>query len=235
MENASAIICAFNEERTISGVITSVAQSNLFQEIIVVNDGSTDKTKNTILECKDSLDIIDIHLPINLGKGFAMATGIDRASSKILVFCDADLSDLKSEHLRQLLLPIFLNKADMVLGQPTKDTTVDFVYNPLKSLTGERALLKQDILPLIEKFKNSRFGVETLINLYYKAQNKRVIMIQLFGLKHYIKFEKANQFQAIKQYLSEGHQIARAAVKNYPLLSKNIFNAFYKTLSYKSR
>lgn len=51
----SAIICAFNEESTIENVLKAVADSNLFNEIIVVNDGSTDNTLKIIKELKKVL------------------------------------------------------------------------------------------------------------------------------------------------------------------------------------
>lgn len=219
MKKVTAIICAFNEEKTIRDVILSVAASSIFNEIIIVNDGSTDRTKSIISDCKKTINFIDIHLSKNKGKGFAMAIGIENSSAEIIVFCDADLSDLRKEHFQQLIKPIVENEADMVLGQSIMDTFIDYSYNPFKSLTGERVLYKKDILPILEKIKTTRFGVETLINLYFKAHNKRVQMVLLYGLNHFIKFEKTNKIQALKQYLKEGKQIVFTYFNNYSLIS----------------
>ncbi|RLD62671.1 MAG: glycosyltransferase family 2 protein [Bacteroidetes bacterium] len=226
----SVILCAYNEEKSIENVIFSLANSNVFDEIIVVNDGSTDNTRKIIESLKEKFDIIDIHFPKNKGKGYAMATGIEKANAEIIVFCDADLSGLKKEHFLQLVEPLLDNRADMVLGQPIVNFSIDYTYNPLKLLTGERALYKKDILPILEKIKTSRFGVETIINLYYKAHKKRVEMVLLSGLKHFIKFEKANRLQAMKQYLQAGHQITFTTVNNYGLISKIVKNKFNKIL-----
>lgn len=116
MKYISCIICAFNEQSTIENVIKITSDSNLFDQIIVVNDGSIDHTERKIKELKKSYSITDIHLPENKGKGYAMATGVENTNSEIIVFCDADLSDLKGEHFLQLTKPIIENEADMVLG-----------------------------------------------------------------------------------------------------------------------
>ena len=75
MGNSLAIIIpAFNEEKTIAGVVNSVqniaAQNKLESEIIVVNDSSLDKTG----EIADTLNCTVLHLPVNLGIGGAMQT-----------------------------------------------------------------------------------------------------------------------------------------------------------------
>ena len=64
------------------------------------------------------------------------------------------------------------------LGQAT-ETLIDYKMNPFKSFTGQRALLKNDILPILEDIKSSKFGVETLINLYYQPHEKRVKYVML--------------------------------------------------------
>jgi len=224
----SAIICAFNEESTIENVLKAVADSNLFNEIIVVNDGSTDNTLKIIKELKKSVDITDIHLPENKGKGYAMALGVERANSEIIVFCDADLSGLKKNHFQQLINPIIRNEADMVLGQAT-ETLINYKINPFKSFTGERALLKQDVLTILEEMRTSKFGVETLINLHYQAQEKRVKYVMLEGLKHPTKFDKtSSKSRAIKEFVMEGHQIALALFNNFNSLTKIVRNQINK-------
>lgn len=211
MKTVSAIICAFNEEKTIKDVICSISGCRIFNEIIVVNDGSTDDTKRIITDCKDTIDFMDVHLPENKGKGYAMAIGIEKSTSEILVFIDADLTELSAIQLatpfKELIIPIQNNEADMVLGQPFV-TILNFKVNPFKSLTGERSVKRTDILPLLNKMKTSRFGVETLINLYYQATGKIVKYVLLPELDHLSKFSKASPLSAAKEYINEGQEIA---------------------------
>jgi len=88
-----------------------------------------------------------------------MAIGIENASSEIIVFIDADLSNLHDDHLFELVMPLSHKEADMVLGQAT-ETLINYSLNPFKSFTGERSLFKKDVLPLVDKMKESRFGLK---------------------------------------------------------------------------
>lgn len=227
MKNASAIICAYNEEKTVESVIRSAFANYLVNEIIVINDGSTDNTGKIIESLKDEITITDIHFTENRGKGYAMASGIEKALNDIIVFIDADLSNLNQDHFYQLINPIIDEKADMVLGQAT-ETIINYKMNPFKSITGERAMKKADILPVIDKMKYSRFGVETLINLYYQSLGKTVEYVMLKGLVHPTKFQKTSLIKASKQFVYEGHEIAITAFNNYDLIIKSLRNTIIR-------
>jgi len=213
----TVIVSSYNEEKTIRNVIHSISESNIFNEIIVVNDGSTDKTNEILEDLIKVYDFTYIVLKENMGKGYAMATGIENATGEIIVFIDADLSNLQEEHFDKLITPVFNNKADMVLGQPT-ETAIHFKLNPFKIFTGERALRRMDILPILDKMKESRFGVETLINIYYKSRKKKVILVHLKGLKHPIKYQKTTFLKATKQFLFEAKEIIYTLLINYQIL-----------------
>lgn len=224
----TAIICAYNEQETIKKVAIT-ALDYFFDEIIIVNDGSTDKTDEILKELSKLYDFKYIVLPENKGKGFAMATGIKNTESEIILFIDADLLNLKDGHFLHLLIPVIENEADMVLGQAT-ETLINYKYNPFKSFTGERVLLKKDILPILDKMKHSRFGVETLINLYYQSEGKRIKYVMLEGLKHPTKFDKTSSSQAAKEFAKEGHQIALTIFKNFDLITKSIKNSISRNI-----
>jgi glycosyltransferase involved in cell wall biosynthesis len=215
MKKVSVIICAYNEEKTIENVIWSVSQAQMVSEIVVVNDGSKDKTKEIIDHFKSKIPLKAIHLDENKGKGYAMATGVENAEGEIITFIDADISGLSGVHLKQLVNPLIRHEADMVLGFPTK-ALISYKINPYKHFTGERSLFKKEIEPLLNKIKYSEYGAEWLINQYYKKNKKNVLKIYLQGLHHFSKYEKNNSFvKATKEIVSEHLNILKTAAKNH--------------------
>ncbi|MBE9481384.1 MAG: glycosyltransferase family 2 protein, partial [Bacteroidetes bacterium] len=97
----SAIICAYNEEKTIKNVVTTVSDY-FFDQVIVINDGSTDKTDEILRGLTYLHNLKYISLSENKGKGYAMATGVLNSIGEIITFIDADLSNLTEEHFSQL-------------------------------------------------------------------------------------------------------------------------------------
>lgn len=181
MKKTSAIICAYNNERTIKDIVSTVCDS-FFAEVIVINGGSTDKTDFILKQINGFYNFKYIVLPENKGKGFVMATGIENTNAEIIVFIDADLSNLQDLHLAQLIMPLQYKEADLVLGQAA-ETLIDYKMNSCKSLIVEMSFLKKDILSILEDFKSSKLRVETLLDFHYQYHQKRVKYVMLEGLK----------------------------------------------------
>ena len=226
---ASIIICTYNEEKTIKDVLTACCEFNPDCEIIVIDDGSTDNTENILKKVSEKYSFRYERLRKNMGKSWAMAHGVEISVNEIILFFDADVSNIKKEHFNEILKPIADNTADMVLGQPS-ETLIDYRINPFKPLTGERALLKNDIVPVLNEIRDIRFGVETFINLYYQAQGKRIKYVLLNELKHPSTFEKTGSMHiATKKYLKEGKEIATTILNNHSLINQRIEYLICKT------
>jgi len=226
-KKVSIVICVYNEEKTIVNVVQSCHKYNKDAEIIVVDDGSNDRTSKLLADLEQEIPFIHIRFPENTGKSNAMAVGVENASNEIILFFDSDVSGIKQEHFEKLLSPLMDEKpeADMVVGSPS-ETLINYRINPFKSLTGERALFKKDILPILENIRDIRFGVETYINLYYQAHGRKIKYIILEGLIHPSRYGKAPMAQATMEYINEGQEIAQALMKNYDLIIKRISNTF---------
>lgn len=91
----SVIVPVFNEEKRIHNLITIssyLKKSHFVSEIIVVNDGSTDKTLNKLKVLKKKLKLKILDNKKNKGKGYAIKKGVLEAAGKFILFCDVDLS-----------------------------------------------------------------------------------------------------------------------------------------------
>jgi glycosyltransferase involved in cell wall biosynthesis len=156
-----------------------------------------------------------------MGKSWAMVHGVEKSQNEIILFFDADVSNIKKEHFDALLTPILKNEADMVLGQPS-ETLIDYKINPFKPLSGQRALRKREIVSILNDIRDIRFGIETYLNLYYQAQGKRIKYVLLQDLIHPTKYSKTTPIQATKEFIREGHEIATTLVKNHKLIAQGI-------------
>jgi dolichol-phosphate mannosyltransferase len=112
----SIVIPCYNEEKYINHVIKRVKEVKLpdsvNREIIIVNDGSTDKTKQLL----DSYaDIIVIHKVKNEGKGSAVKLGLQSVKGDYVIIQDADLEYDPNDYTK-MLQPILDGKANVVFG-----------------------------------------------------------------------------------------------------------------------
>jgi glycosyltransferase involved in cell wall biosynthesis len=111
----SVVIPVFNERDTVAEIVRRVrAVQDLDIELIVVDDGSTDGSREILESLGDTIDVLVIH-PVNLGKGAALRTGFQRATGDIALVQDGDLEYDPNEYHR-LIAPILSGHADVVYG-----------------------------------------------------------------------------------------------------------------------
>lgn len=111
----SIIIPVFNEENTIEEVLQKVRSEKIpkvDKEIIVVDDGSTDRTREVLKKVKD---LNAFFHKKNQGKGAAVKTGIKKSSGDYIIIQDADL-EYDPKYIKYLLKPVFNKQAVVVYG-----------------------------------------------------------------------------------------------------------------------
>ena len=111
----SVVIPVYNEKKTLSELICRVEAVKLEKEIIIVDDASTDGTRDLLKKYEEQERFKVIYQSKNAGKGSALRAGFDKAEGEIIIVQDADLEyDPKEYPL--LLEPILDGRADVVYG-----------------------------------------------------------------------------------------------------------------------
>lgn len=187
----SVVIPAYNEEKTIEHVIGVVKQVKQITQIIVVNDGSTDDTERIVSNIDD---VTLINHKLNKGKGSAMKTGLKEVTGQIVLFLDADLSEITKEQVEAIIKPILDNSADITktkfkreAGRVTELTAkplLQFFFPELsfeQPLSGQFAAIKS-FLDKIDLEKD--YGVDIGIVLDAEAWGMRIQEVDIGDIVH---------------------------------------------------
>lgn len=169
----SIIIPAYNEEKrikkTIESILTYVQKKKYDYEIIVVNDGSTDKTKDVVQEFKNKkIKIID-NLE-NKGKGFSVKQGFLTATKKWILFSDADLST----PIEELDTFFRYQEYDIIIGSRNLPDSLIVIKQPfLRSTLGKIFPFFVRLL-LLSEIKDTQCGFK----LFKKEVAKKIAEMQ---------------------------------------------------------
>ena len=183
----TVIVPAYNEEARIGAVLKSVVKSPLVSNVIVVSDGSTDRTADVAAQFGVKTEV----LTVNEGKGGAMLRGaICATDADILVFLDADLIGLLPSHIEALAAPVVSGESAMAIGQFVGGRGVtDLAQLLVKCISGQRAI-RRDLFLSIPSVDKVGYGVEMLITLHVSRLKLATKVVTLQGVTHPMKEEK---------------------------------------------
>jgi len=212
------VIPALNEEENLLRVLNVVCAIDWVEQIVVVDDGSTDGTLNIIKQlvaCDERL--LAIHMSENHGKAAALLTGVQALSTDIVIFLDADLVGLQPCHLEELYKPVGSGFYEMTVatfqhGNLLTDASHRFAPN----LSGQRCLSRleaeQGLIPLAA----TRYGVEVGLTIYARSQKWRIKNIIWNGVTHRMKEQKQRVIDGLYNRWKMYNQIfAIVAVPRY--------------------
>jgi len=191
------LIPAYNEEKNIGRVISTLKKLSIIQKVLVVDDGSTDKTA----EIAQSMGVEVFSLPNNQGKGAALFAGFKISTGEIVAFFDADLVNLTTEHVVDLLLPVINEEAEMSIGVFSGGRfSTDFAQRVAPFLSGQRAFKRsflEDFFASRENILNLGYGIEVAITDFAEKTQARVVEVPLYNVTHVMKEEKFGLFPGI--------------------------------------
>ncbi|ACL69535.1 glycosyltransferase family 2 protein [Halothermothrix orenii] len=181
----SALIPAYNEENTIKPVITTLKKVEIIDEVVVIDDGSTDNTSDVARGAGARV----VRLEENGGKGAALQKGIEIIESDFILMLDGDLIGLTREHIYRLLNPVIAEEVDMTVGVFSEGRGLtDLAQFISPHLSGQRAI-KTRLIKKIDNLNSAGYGVEIAINKFVKKYGT-LKYVDLTDLTHLMKEEK---------------------------------------------
>ena len=127
----SVIVCVFNEIKTIEKILRKIdnvkLQNNIQKEIIIIDNNSSDGTKEFLKKIPISNNLKIFFQEKNLGKGNSIIMGIRESTGNLIVFQDADL-EYDPNNFNKLVNHLLKNNLDAVFGSRIKNDEVYFHY-----------------------------------------------------------------------------------------------------------
>jgi glycosyltransferase involved in cell wall biosynthesis len=217
----SAIIAAYNEQDTITGVIRAVEGHPLVDEIIVVDDGSSDATSARARETSARV----ITLEHNAGKAGAMDAGVRAARNDAILFLDADILGLTNEIITLTVTPVLTGKCGMFVAIRARRTYwMNRLLYFIPVLGGERALTK-DIWRLVPRIYRKGFQIEIALNYYTKKSGHKMAFGVMPGLSQVIKEKKRGFWLGLAQRIKMCAEVLWISFRLYVVRSfANLFS-----------
>ncbi|MFM1653111.1 glycosyltransferase family 2 protein [Brevibacillus sp. B_LB10_24] len=209
MKKVSILVPAYNEAAYIVQTLQAIRRHVPCQELIVIDDGSSDQTSELAGGWADQV----IRLPVNRGKGAALKTGWREARGDVLLFLDSDLRE-SAMHANHLLHPVKAGWCDMAIAKlPSPKRRAGFGvakavarhgiryltgFDPTAPLSGQRAV-RREVLESLGRLDDG-FGIEVAMTIDALRAGYRLLEVPV----HFCHRESGNNLAG---FLHRGREL----------------------------
>lgn len=172
-QKISCIVPVYNEGKRVGNVLKALIGHPLLDEVIVVNDGSSDDSEKVLKEIK-GINLISYSR--NKGKSGAVMTGMKEAKNDLLLMIDSDLQGLTAQAITDLVEPVLNGIADVAMTL-RKNSLPIFKLIGLDFVSGERIFSRKMIPNLDDLGKLSCFGLESHLNNLIVKNRARLAVV----------------------------------------------------------
>ena len=197
----SAVIPCYNDGSFLKPIVDEIQKSRFVKEIIVIDDGSSQETKQLLAEIKN---ITLVTHATNQGKAKAMLTGLKKADYELVLFIDSDLMNFSYKHINKMWKTLQDKNLDMVLGIRDKEIFYMKWLGFSQAYTGERIIKRSILIENLSLFDVDNYLIEPSINkLFFNSY--KVGGVNLKGLSQIYKLQKyglSGLFKDVQMYKS---------------------------------
>lgn len=206
----SVVIPALNEEATIAAVLDTVVGHPAVTEIIVVDDGSTDRTA----ELAERAGVRVIRHAENGGKAAAMDAGVKAAREDVLLFLDADVVGLDYAKISHIIDPVRSGQYDMYVGLRARSTVLlNRMLHVFPIIGGERAVSRR-LWEAVPPERKRGFQIEIALNYTAKQSGRGMGFGLIDGLVHHPKERK---YGLVKGLIGRARMVADVVAISFRL------------------
>ncbi len=185
----SAIIPTYNDSKKIVEIVDNLKQVTDVSEIIIVDDGSKPEHKE-IFNSLSGVKLIT-HV-VNQGKSQAMKTGFLASKGELIMYVDADLSNMSSEYIQALIDPV--KNCEFEISISLRGDKFDKVVNELnlhflKGTSGDRVIMRKLLEKHVDIFNVQGYLIEVEMNKVFFDKYK-VVFVYLPNLSNELKVKK---------------------------------------------
>jgi len=173
MYKCTCIIPIYNEDERILKVLDEILNIKSINEIICINDGSTDNTLELIKNYYPTIKLVSYSK--NLGKTGAVRKGIQVSTGNFILLLDGDLQNFNYQEIENGIINIYKNTlTDMIIFRRFNASWNIKLLRGDILVSGERILRKKDLKKIINIQKPEGYQLEFAINKYMMVNNKSV-------------------------------------------------------------